>query len=347
MNGQLALTLVGSLVGLLALIALVNHWRDIKSIQKGAPDTFDSKREIAGLKAEFWKGLLGWISGLAVIVGFGFTWLQLSYTSRGVEISQAAQLADRFSKATTQLGEKSKFSRLGGIYALEGIGVESASYALPTTQSLSAYVRSPNHDSAKKGKKRAFQIKADRPQKDESPSQDEITAAISAVGHIIAAHKALETIHPQFNDIDIEYLALNRLHLELSNFERANLRYANLSFNTLNNSKFVDAILEQAEFICSDLSSSVMLGANLRNTRLNYTTFAGSDLTNADFTGADLDNADLRNTNIRQTKGIGSAKVLLNACVDATTKLPVHLIGADLSCHKDYNKVKKQTCSLS
>jgi hypothetical protein len=344
MNAHLTLILVSSPFALVALIALINHWRDIESIQKIAPDSFDTKREIAALKAEFWKGFLGWISGLAVIVGFGFTWLQLTYTSRSVEVSQAAQLADRFSKATAQLGEKSKFSRLGGIYALEGIGVESEPYARPAVQSLSAYVRSSNRSSTKAPT--LVTSKSFDTQKDELPSQDEITSAILAIGRISTTHRSLETIRPQFNDIDIENLTLTHSYLRHSNFERAKLRYAELTFNKLNNSKFIDSNLEQADLTCSDLSSTVMLGAVLRSTRLNFATLAGSDLTNADFTGADLDNADLRNTDIRQAKGISSSKRLINACIDVTTKLPSNLLGTGLSCRKDYIKAKKQTCRL-
>jgi hypothetical protein len=72
----------------------------------------------------------------------------LAYTARTFRLGQAAhvlsesgQIADRYTKAVDQLGSKSVDVRLGGVYALERIAIDSRRDHPTVVQVLSAFVR--------------------------------------------------------------------------------------------------------------------------------------------------------------------------------------------------------------
>jgi len=61
---------------------------------------------------------------------------------RNLKATQEKQVAERFSKAVEQLGNKNIHTRLGGIYALEQIAKDAEEkYYWQVMETLTAYVR--------------------------------------------------------------------------------------------------------------------------------------------------------------------------------------------------------------
>jgi hypothetical protein len=88
------------------------------------------------------------IGGVVLIADLFFTWANLKITqdttTKNLEMTREGQITDRFTKAVAQLGERDEEKlavRLGGIYALERIAMESEEDRMPVVDVLMAYVR--------------------------------------------------------------------------------------------------------------------------------------------------------------------------------------------------------------
>ncbi len=65
----------------------------------------------------------------------------LYFSARTLRLNRRGQLTERFSKAIEQLGSGSLAVRLGGIYALEQIAVDSEELHWPVMEVLTAFLR--------------------------------------------------------------------------------------------------------------------------------------------------------------------------------------------------------------
>lgn len=106
-------------------------------------------------------------------------------------------------------------------------------------------------------------------------------------------------------------------------FAGTNLRDAVFSGANLSAASFVAANLESAQLEDTDLSFSLLRGANLRGANLRganlkFALLNGADLTGADLTGADLSKAILDGADLTGTKGLISTKEFMDKTFEKT-----------------------------
>lgn len=122
------------LVGL-ALLSIV-IWVPIEQAS-GLPKVERIKAETAARDV-----LVKAIGGSLVFITAFIGWKNLKATERSILVSEEKQIAERFSKAVEMLGhEENVHIRLGGIYALERIAMDSKKDHYPVMQVLAAFIR--------------------------------------------------------------------------------------------------------------------------------------------------------------------------------------------------------------
>lgn len=107
---------------------------------------------------------------VALLVAFGAGGT-LVFTARTFTLNREGHVTDRYSKAVGQLGDDEPSVRIGGVYALERIGVDSAKDATTIIYVLGALVRQ---------RSKVKRIPQDRPNED-------VKAALSVAGRLIAS----------------------------------------------------------------------------------------------------------------------------------------------------------------
>lgn len=215
-----------------------------------------------------WQAAIAGFTALAAVGAVIFSALT-------VNASQEGQYTDRFNKAIEQLdksGADHLQARLGGIYALERLGKDSARDQPAVIEVLSAFIRSttptPSADWPV--------TKATCPDR---PVATDVQAALTVLGR-----------RDTRNDKDV-YPDLSGACLRQASLRGAYLAGANLS---------------KADFGGSDLTGAWLTAANLRHTEFDsenspYTSLVdanmvGADLRGAKFSGAYLGGADLTET---------------------------------------------------
>jgi Pentapeptide repeats (8 copies) len=226
------------------------------------------------------------IAGLAGLAALG----SLAMAARTHQLTQQTQLTERYTKAIEQLGSDKLDVRLGGIYALERIAVDSERDQPTVAEVLSAFVREhsrPPDDSD------------DRP--DQRPATD-VQAAITVLG---------------------------RLPERLNTYPRADLRGAYLKGAVLHDAhleaaSFIGTNLEATNFIAAHLEYAVLADAHLEGAALINARLKGAILDRAYLTGAILDGAHLEGADLTGALGL-TQEQLLGIAFNRETKLPAHL----------------------
>jgi Pentapeptide repeats (8 copies) len=191
---------------------------------------------------------------LTAVLGAG---AGLAYTARTYRLSREGHITDRYTKAVEQLGQTEKLAvRLGGIYALERLAVDSDRDHHIVVEVLSAFVR--EHEPPKPGSSLATRILPD------------VQAVVTVLGRL-----------PQRRGI-WRRADLSRAHLERAALSRAHLEGADLSLAHLEGASLLGAHLEGASLRDAHLEGALLAGAHLE----------GADLSRAHLEGAHLE-ADL------------------------------------------------------
>jgi hypothetical protein len=234
----------------------------------------------------------GLIAGLAGLAALG----SLAVTTRTYRLTQQGQLTDRYTKAIAQLGDDKLDIRLGGIYALERIAVDSKRDHPTIVEVLSAYVR-------------------------------ERTAHVQLV-----RQASRRTAHPRTLirkqkklgvDVQAALTVLGRLP-HRAGVRRADLREANLAGAWLRDANLAEAWLRRADLTGAWLRRADLTGAWLRRADLTGANLRGADLTEANLGGADLTEANLGGANL--TKAMDLTQQQLDRAIgDEETTLPTEL----------------------
>jgi Pentapeptide repeats (8 copies) len=226
------------------------------------------------------------IAGLAGLAALG----SLAMAARGHQLTQQTQLTDRYTKAIEQLGSDKLDVRLGGIYAVERIAVDSERDQPTVAEVLSAFVREhsrpPDDDSDV------------RP--DQRPATD-IQAAITVLGRLPERLNA----YPRAD--------LRGAYLEGAVFHDAHLEAASFIGTKLKGTNFIAAHLEYTVFVDAHLEGAALINAHLKGAILDRTYL----------TGAILDGAHLEGADLRGALGL-TREQLLEATLDRKTQLPAH-----------------------
>ncbi|WP_344458409.1 pentapeptide repeat-containing protein, partial [Actinomadura kijaniata] len=239
-----------------------------------------------------------WFNSFGIAFGVLFTAASLISTWLTLQATKEGQITDRYTKAIEQLGSPKPEVRIGGIYALERLMVDSDRDRFTVMPVLAAYVRSHAQDKPPVG-------------------SDQSRLAVD----VEAALKALSSSGYYWDlSINLRNVDLHGKNLRGTLLYRANLAEANLRKTSLNL-----ADLRRAEMGGADLREAKMYGAILRQASL-----AGVDLRGADLRGADLfktnlsqvkwNNADLRGADLRQARGVRAEQVRRVARTDRHTR---------------------------
>jgi hypothetical protein len=241
--------LAGALFMLAALLAVIVYLPQLAIDPRGLSRN-DWLTHVESLRTTMLQGL----GGLA-LVG------TLYFSARTLRLNRRGQLTERFSKAIEQLGSESLAIRLGGIYALEQIAVDSQELHWPVMEALTAYLREHAHIGRS-------------------------TAAPAVEKRLAVDHQAIATVigrRRQEQDPDGQRLELHETELSGVQWGRAHLQRANL----------YRANLEGAYLRWAHLEGAGLVGTNLSNAHLERTYLREARLEGANLNSAWLGNADL------------------------------------------------------
>ncbi|MCM4080938.1 hypothetical protein [Paractinoplanes hotanensis] len=115
-------------VGLVALWAVPLWLTRHPSVGLGAAERLKAVNDARGSVIAF-----------LVVMGTGGT---LVFTARTFQLNRAGQVAERYTRAVDQLGAETLEKRIGGVYGLESIGVNSVTARRTVIYVLGAFVRS-------------------------------------------------------------------------------------------------------------------------------------------------------------------------------------------------------------
>jgi hypothetical protein len=261
-------------------------------------------------------------TGLVVIAGVVFTAAGLVYTARTLHTSEQGQITDRYTKAVDQLGSDKLDIRLGGIYALERLAVDSPRDDRTVYDVLTTFAR-----------EHAPKSKAKTP---DQPTTD-IQAALTVIGRRKPVDDGFKV---DLGDVHLEGAHLTYAHLSGAHLSGAylssaylfdsDLTYANLGTTDLSGAVLYDANLSGAELGGANLSGAELAGANLSKASLVYVNLSnailvnahlsGVNLTGAHLSGVDLRGADLRGADLRGVRGISVEEIHRQAQTDSHTR---------------------------
>jgi hypothetical protein len=316
-----ALGLAG-LVGLAGIVLLV--WLVPPALYKQV----DNEQARVSAEASTRTGLLAGLAGLAALGG-------LAVTARTYQLTQQGQVTERYTKAIEQLGFDKLDVRLGGIYALERIAVDSKRDHPTVVEVLGAFVREHSHPTHAAPEPTLAQV---------------LSAFLGGDGEPAAGHQpnggtGKESGSPRrpATDVQAAVAVLGRLpqqsgvrrgDLTCALLAGARLNEANLSGARLNRADLSDARLlkwssdrwppPSDPSLRANLSGARLYYANLSGAKLDEANLSGAVLQGANLSGAVLNGADLSGAQLNQTKGLTQAQ-LDRAQGDDRTVLPSEL----------------------
>lgn len=287
-------------LGLLIIgLALVPQWvfpnltaADLRAIS-GAAARIQLQQAQDQLQNDVRSALLQSAGGLVVVVGGLATWRQ-------VHTNREGQITERFTRAVDQLGSENVDVRIGGIYALERIGRNSASDRYTVQFMLGAFVRNhaPWHVGAADGPEHpttAIQ---------QPPSLRMVAPDIQTAVSVLARRQPVVDVPPvnpfggrlflsrvDLRGVEVYSGRLANTHLQFSNLARSQLQGTQLDRSVLTSADLRECQLEGVSFVDADLSQAYLSGANLRGADLRRTKLHGADLRDADLTDAVLEGA--------------------------------------------------------
>lgn len=254
----------------------------------------------------------GFIAGLAGLAALG----SLAVTARTYRLTLQSQLTDRYTKAVAQLGDDKLDIRLGGIYALERLAVDSKRDHSTVVEVLSAYIRERTRGNTRTrplGRRTAHPL--DLPRAPE-PLAVDIQAALTVLGRLPNRRGVSRA---DLSGANLTGARLNGADLTGADLRRADLTGALLHGVNLTKALLSGANLAKAQFNGANLTEAQLCGANLTNAWLVRTNMTeaqlgrallevkiggvlGLDIVDTDLRGAKLSGADLTNAVLHGAK---------------------------------------------
>jgi uncharacterized protein YjbI with pentapeptide repeats len=237
----------------------------------------------------------------------------LVYTARNFGLSRAGQVTDRYTKAIEQLGSKKLDVRIGGIYALERVALDSARDHPTVMEVLTTFIREHS----------GTQLPQCASDADAAPTRTirpDVQAAVTVVGRrdetrdrrrivlsganlagadLIRANLSSTSLAVQPGFLgDLIRLALPRANAKALVKTATNLGLVrtNLIRADLTDAKLVEAHLNRADLVKAVLTGAVLIHADLTRANLTRANLTRANLTGAKVTGIDLTGADLTGT---------------------------------------------------
>lgn len=280
-------------VAALAIFALweIPRWQVTHTPGTTAQLRFD--REDAARKT------LAQILGGAVVLGTLYTGF------RTYQLSREGHITDRFTKAIEQLGwvngdKPSIEVRLGAIYALERIALDSPRDHWTIMEILTAYVREN------------APLDPDRPYTEGETPRTDIQAILTVLGRRRTgptrekAGQRLSLSQCRLCGVDLSNLSLEGINLDEADLRSANLIHANLQHATLvggdlRRANLARANLQHANVASANFDGAHLYGSNLTRAHMNRITLQGSVLSEACLQHATIGKANLQDTALYST----------------------------------------------
>lgn len=258
-----------------------------------------------GLTAEQRASEIDAMRGYLIQYGGGvFLFLALVYTARTFQLSREGHVTDRYTKAIEQLGSDHLDVRLGAIYALERIMIDSARDHPTIVEVLAAFVRG--------------HAPYQPPAEDENPDPEypldfpgtDVIAAVTVLSRRPQGREERGLVNLQSTYLAYtRFISPNLSRVDLSDafLVGAKLIHADLSGAVLNGADLSraflgDANLTQASLFGATMNDIRLGGANLTRASLFGANLRGALMDNADLTAADLTAADLTNADLTGTE---------------------------------------------
>jgi uncharacterized protein YjbI with pentapeptide repeats len=332
-------TLAAATVGAVAILMTIAFpWILVGSISarlaRKVPDSQPDKDQAEILSWSRNSALQAWTSTLLALGAIG-TVGTLYFTARSVEATQASveaanesNITDRYSRAVEQLSSGDVGVRVGGIYALRRLTVDSQRDEATIIAVLSAFLKA-----------RQASISSEDLDRSENALLD-----VQAAGATIAQRNvATDRQHPGqrldlsnvlLEDAELNGTIFNRADLSGSNlvgiqFDGAYLNETdlggegtNLSGAHLNDAHLAKSCLGGTNFEAAKLRGADLAGADLSQLSENpRRTNSQTNLVGTDLTGANLTNANLKGVDLSETKGLNAKQVEV-AVFDNRTMFP-------------------------
>jgi uncharacterized protein YjbI with pentapeptide repeats len=255
----------------------------------------------------------------------------LAMATRTYRLSQQGQITDRYTKAIEQLGSDKLDVRLGGIYALERLAIDSARDHPTVVEVLSAFVREhsdPAHDDPKPAVAERL------------PAAQGAEPAVGPRPHVENTDNKATPIRPA-TDVQAAVTVLGRLprrHVSRGDLTGAGLDgvelfHADLSGIRLSGANLSGAVLSGSNLVGARLDRANLVGARLEGANLSPARLYGANLSGARLPEADLSHAGLQEVNLSGAVLIGanlSGAMLERADLSGAMLAMANLTGAEL-----------------
>jgi hypothetical protein len=312
-------------VGGIVLFVLVGGWTLDWYIE---PRTSGQKKDLVQA-----LGLL--TAGVAGAVGIFFTWRGQRITQESLQdtrenseenlhLAREGQITERFTRAIDQLGATDEANnkkleiRLGGIYALERIAVDSLAMEdspgrdySTVMEVLTAYVRENTQaPGPSKGSSKAASTSNEAPaEADEGAQQPARPEAIRPTADIQAILDVLGRAQTRAPEEYRTRLDLHEANLRGADLQGANLQKAVLRGANLQRALLIGADLQGANLQKASLERAILFGANLQKAVLRGALVTEEQLADAGpLQGATMPNAQMYEDWLKDKEGRGKAR---------------------------------------
>lgn len=291
------------------------------SVPKGSVPLTESERLAAISSVR--QHLLWAAGGLIAIITLLFTWRRDQIARIGANLDRDSNFTSRYTEAITQLGSGERSIRLGGIYALERIAIDSRRDHQTILDVLAAFVRSsaPRQTVASEVRR----------------MDEDVSAAVAVLGRLSRLprdRRPVDLNNTQLNGADLRGACLHLSNLAKADLTGADLSHADLTGAELTSSVLVHADLTGANLTESklqraDLSEAVLVDALLIRASMPEAVMRSARLTGADLSEAMMWSVKISDASLFDAKLIGAD--LRKADFSRSALKGIDVTGADLS----------------
>lgn len=325
------LVTMGAIGALIILLGPLSQWATVAISDLEGKDRSDAVNATR-------QTLLAAAGGTIALVGLGFT-------ARTYYLSRRGQLTDRYTRAIAQLASDRITERLGGIYALEHLMVESARDHTTVVEVLAAFIREQTDDGYGMLNRPVHVHRGPQPAY-RTLSRD-VQTALSVLGR---RPERIERNVIDLSRADLCGADLAGLRLDRANLWGAKLRECIMHGVQLRRANLAWAVLDDSRMGRAELQGAHLVGAEMQRVTLEYAQLESADLSRAQLQGSGLEGTILRGAKLEGTNlsgamfgdtgqpetGIGHNRVqdrpsgitpdqLANAILDEKTQLPIGL----------------------
>jgi hypothetical protein len=248
-------------------------------------------------KFELILALIGFFGTIGTLLGLVLVYVDLKGNERAAELTQRQiseqsdasqkqfklaqdnQIADRFSRAVSQLGSDEVQIRLGGIYALERIAQDSERDEPTVADVLTAFIRERQRWSD--------QVVEDNCDRHIKPPTD-VQTTIIVLGRLPVSNNGSPRPILILTNVDLRGAEFARGNYEGAVFYRSHLDGAYFYRSKFAGAQFDESYLDCGYFVETDMTEAFMFKASLRKAGCANTSFQGADFAYGDLTQSSL-----------------------------------------------------------